>query len=179
MNSKWPSLGFGPFVLCGQQIGAGARGNKPYTVGFVGFGRIAKATLKRLSPYGISRCIYSNTKSAKAPGPLDPTDADKALASEYGIGLIHAAPLGFLSRESDLVIVLAPGGPTTYHIIDETFLRGMKKTAVLVNTSRGTLLDTNALTIALKDQWIWAAGLDVMEGEPNVGADHPLVQQPR
>lgn len=178
-SGQWPSLNFGPFVLCGPQIGAGSTGKKPYTVGFVGFGRIAKATLKRLSPYGISRCIYTNTKSVKAPGPFDPTEADKSLAKELGVGEIFAVPLEFLAKESDLVIVLAPGGAATYHIIDEAFLRSMKKSAVLVNTARGSLVDSDALATALKENWLWGAGLDVVEGEPNIGADHPLVQQPR
>jgi D-isomer specific 2-hydroxyacid dehydrogenase, NAD binding domain len=55
----------------------------------------------------------------------------------------------------------------------------MKKHAVLVNTSRGTLVDSDALALALREEWIWGAGLDVVEGEPHVGADHPLVREPR
>lgn len=135
--------------------------------------------MKRLSPYGVSRCIYTNSKTAKLPGPLSPTEVDKALAKELSIGTIHAAPLEFISKESDLVIVLAPGGAATYHIVDEVFLRGMKESALLVNTSRGTLVDTDALVKALDERWIWGAGLDVVEGEPNISIDHPLVQHPR
>jgi glyoxylate/hydroxypyruvate reductase len=55
----------------------------------------------------------------------------------------------------------------------------MKKHAVLVNTARGTLVDSDALAQALREEWIWGAGLDVVEGEPHVGADHPLVREPR
>jgi len=55
----------------------------------------------------------------------------------------------------------------------------MKKHAVLVNTSRGTLVDSDALAQALREKWIWGAGLDVVEGEPHIGADHPLVKEPR
>ena len=55
----------------------------------------------------------------------------------------------------------------------------MKKTSVLVNPSRGTLVDSDALAKALREGWIWAAGLDVVEGEPNVGKDHVLVNEPR
>jgi glyoxylate/hydroxypyruvate reductase len=95
------------------------------------------------------------------------------------VGTIHAAPLSYVAEESDLIIALAPGGKETYHIIDEAFLKKMKKTAVLVNTSRGTLVDTDALVKALSEEWIWAAGLDVVEGEPNISGDHPLVQHPR
>ncbi|KAG8803972.1 hypothetical protein FRB91_004398 [Serendipita sp. 411] len=176
---KWPELGFSPFLLCGPQIGSGVYGTKPYTVGFIGFGRIAKMALKRLSPYGISRCLYANRRSAKASNPLESTEEDTALAREMNIGLVHAAPLSYIAAESDLVIVLAPGGPETHHIVDEGFLRKMKPTAVLVNTSRGTLVDTDALVKALQENWIWSAGLDVVEGEPNITADHPLLQLPR
>lgn len=62
--------------------------------------------------------------------------------------------------------------------MDEAFLRQMKKTAVLVNTGRGTLVDSDVLAKALKEGWIWGAGLDVVEGEP-VGADHVLIKEPR
>lgn len=165
--------------MCGPQIGAGTDGTKVYTVGFVGFGRIAKETLKRLAPYGISRCIYTNTASRTAAAPQAPSEADKELAKTLRVGEIFAAPLEYVAREADLVICLAPGGPSTMHIIDETFLRAMKKNAVLVNTSRGTLVDTNALVTALRHNWIWGAGLDVVEGEPMIKADHPLLSLPR
>ena len=84
-----------------------------------------------------------------------------------------------VAEQSDVVFVLAPGGPETYHIVDEAFLRKMKKTAVLVNAARGTLIDSDALAKVLKEGGIWAAGLDVVEGEPKVSADHPLVKEPR
>lgn len=54
----------------------------------------------------------------------------------------------------------------------------MKKTAVLVNTARGTLVDSEALAKALREEWIWGAGLDVVEGEP-VSADNVLIKEPR
>ncbi len=55
----------------------------------------------------------------------------------------------------------------------------MKKHSVLVNASRGTLVDSDALAKALKEGWIWGAGIDVVEGEPNITLDHPLVKEPR
>ncbi|KAI5984570.1 CTP synthase N-terminus-domain-containing protein [Pisolithus marmoratus] len=54
----------------------------------------------------------------------------------------------------------------------------MKRTGILVNASRGTLVDSDALAKALRKGWIWGAGLDVVEGEPNVTIDHPLVKEP-
>lgn len=55
----------------------------------------------------------------------------------------------------------------------------MKPTAVLVNPGRGSLVDSDALANALNNGWLYAAGLDVVEGEPHIGADHPLVKCPR
>ena len=80
-----------------------------------------------------------------------------------------------------MLFVLAPGGAGTYHVIDAPFLLCMKSTAVVVNPSlsRGTIVDSDALTQALHEGWIWGAGVDVVEGEPQVTADHPLVKEPR
>jgi glyoxylate/hydroxypyruvate reductase len=75
--------------------------------------------------------------------------------------------------------VLAPGGENTRHVVDAGFLRKMKKHAVLVNAARGTLVDSDALAQALREEWIWGAGLDVVEDEPHIGTDHPLVREPR
>ena len=84
-----------------------------------------------------------------------------------------------LARESDVLFVLAPGGEETRHLVNEGLLREMKRTSVLVNTSRGSLVDSDALATALREGWIWGAGLDVVEGEPDIAADHPLVNEPR
>lgn len=92
---------------------------------------------------------------------------------------MRCVDLDELARESDAVFVLAPGGPSTYHVVNEGFLRKMKKTAVLVNAARGTLVDSDALAKALREKWIWGAGVDVVEGEPNITQDHPLVKEPR
>lgn len=92
---------------------------------------------------------------------------------------VRRVELDELARESDVLFVLAPGGEDTRHVVDADFLRKMKKRAVLVNTSRGTLVDSDALAQALREEWIWGAGLDVVEGEPHIGADHPLVREPK
>ena len=84
-----------------------------------------------------------------------------------------------LARDSDVLFVLTPGGADTWHLVNEGFLRKMKKTSVVVNTSRGTVVDSEALARALREGWIWGAGVDVVEGEPRVRRDHPLVQERR
>lgn len=143
-------------------------------VGFLGFGRIAQATLARLVPFGITHCLYASNPTSP---PNYPRDAE--LASKYRLQAITKVDPDELARESDFVFVLAPGGRDTYHIVNESFLKQMKKTSILVNASRGTLVDSDALAKALNEGWIWGAGLDVIEGEPKIAADHPLVKEPR
>lgn len=143
-------------------------------VGFLGFGRIAQATLARLVPFGITHCLYA---SNPASPPNYPRDAELAL--KYRLQAITKVDPDELARESDFVFVLAPGGRDTHHIVNESFLKQMKKTSILVNASRGTLVDSDALAKALNEGWIWGAGLDVIEGEPKIAADHPLVKEPR
>jgi glyoxylate reductase len=75
-----------------------------------------------------------------------------------------------LLRESDFVSVHTPLMPETRHLIDETALRAMKKTAILVNAARGPIVDEAALVRALGEGWIAGAGLDVFEEEPKI---HP------
>jgi len=172
-NSEWPTCGWAPFGFCGPQLST-TFSSPSRTVGFIGFGRIAQATLARLIPFGITFCIYySNPSSPPKP------QLERELLAKYGIKSKRANSLGDLAAESDIVFVLAPGGDKTKHLVDATFLSKMKKTAILVNASRGTLVDSDALAMALKEGKIWAAGLDVVEGEPNVTADHPLVREPR
>jgi glyoxylate/hydroxypyruvate reductase len=143
-------------------------------MGFIGFGRIAQATLKRLVPFGITHCIYYSNPLSSHKKPLD----DK-LKTKHGLQSLRRVDLDELAKESDVVFVLAPGGNQTKHVVNADFLRKMKKTAILVNTSRGTLVDSDALARALHEGWIWGAGLDVVEGEPEVTVDHPLVKEPR
>lgn len=92
---------------------------------------------------------------------------------------IRRVNLDEVARESDVLFVLTPGGTDTRHLINEAFLKKMKKTSVLVNTSRGSVVDSDALAKALAEEWIWGAGLDVVEGEPQITKDHPLVKEPK
>lgn len=145
-------------------------------MGLLGFGRIAQAILQRLIAFGVRKFIYTGNPSS----PID-LSKDAELAQRYGLppGSISGVSLEVLAEKSDVVFVLAPGGPSTYHIISHEFLSRMKRTAVLVNVSRGTLVDSDALAQALKDGRLWAAGLDVVEGEPMIANDHPLIKEPR
>jgi glyoxylate/hydroxypyruvate reductase len=143
-------------------------------MGFIGFGRISQATLKRLIPFGVTHCVYHSNPSSPSKPFLD-----AKLQADYGLQSVKRVDLDELAKESDVVFVLAPGGDKTKHLVNAAFLQKMKKTAILINTSRGTLVDSDALAMALQQGWIWGAGLDVIEGEPQVTADHPLVKEPR
>ncbi|KAI0827167.1 hypothetical protein BC628DRAFT_1319011 [Trametes gibbosa] len=169
----WPAFGWAPYLFCGPQLSANPGNAKP-TAGFIGFGRIAQATLSRLKPFGFARCLYIGNPSTP-PNP----EADAQIAAKHGVEEVRRVPLLELAQKSDVVFVLAPGGPSTHHIVDEAFLRQMKKTAVLVNTARGTLVDSDALATALHEGWLYGAGIDVVEGEPQVDKNHPLVKAPR
>lgn len=170
---QWPVSPWAPFAFCGPQLSTSAISPKR-TVGFLGFGRISQATLARLIPFGITDCIYSSNPSSQ-PAPL----RDEALAKQHGLNSLKRVDMDELARESDALFVLAPGGPTTRHLVDEAFLKKMKKTSILINTSRGSLVNSDALAKALHLGWIWGAGLDVVEGEPHITADHVLVKEPR
>jgi D-lactate dehydrogenase len=107
-----------------------------------------------------------------------------AIAHSFGLKVIAAdaypndvvsqwdvtyVPLETLVSQSDIVSVHVPSLPTTYHMINESMINLMKKTAYLINTSRGEVVDTNALVTALQHQVIAGAGLDVLEGERDLG----------
>lgn len=170
---QWPNFNWAPFAFCGPQLSTTVA-SPQRTVGFLGFGRISQATLARLIPFGITRCIYTSNPSSKPN-----TSRDAELAKRFKVQSLQRVDMDKLARESDILFVLAPGGEKTRHLVNESFLKKMKKTSILVNTSRGTLVDSDALGKALHEGWIWGAGIDVVEGEPQVTADHPLVREPR
>ncbi|KAG0707981.1 hypothetical protein DFH29DRAFT_822771 [Suillus ampliporus] len=174
-KGQWPNFSWAPFGLCGPQLST-TPASSTRKIGFLGFGRIAQATLARLVPFGITHCLYTSS----SPSPTNQNQTrDTTLKNQHNLQSLSKVPIDELARESDVLFVLAPGGSDTYHVVDEAFLRKMKKTSVLVNASRGTLVDSDALARALREGWIWGAGVDVVEGEPGVGVDHPLVREPR
>ena len=86
-------------------------------------------------------------------------------------------PLEQLSREADFVSLHVPLTDETHHLIGEPEFELMKPTAILVNTARGPIVDTDALRRALHEGWIGGAALDVTDPEP-LPADHPLLARP-
>ncbi len=120
------------------------------TLGLVGLGRIPQALVKKVRGFEFR---------VLAADPFVTKDAAAAL----GVTLVD---LDTLLKESDFVSVHAPLNDKTKHLINESALRKMKKTAILVNTARGGVVDTIALYRALKEGWINSAGMDVHEQEP-------------
>ncbi|NVO13070.1 MAG: D-glycerate dehydrogenase [Rhodoplanes sp.] len=134
------------------------------TLGLAGAGRIGKNVARKAAAFGM-KIIYSDVK----PDP----DFEKALGARF-------VDKATLLRESDFVTLHVPLIPETRHYIGEKELAAMKPTAVLINASRGPVVDEKALARALKDKVIWGAGLDVFENEPAVepellGLDNVIV----
>jgi glyoxylate reductase len=129
---------------------------KGATLGLVGFGRIGKAVARRAVGFDMRVIYYS---------PHEPKPNSDVKATRVGFET--------LLTESDYISLHTPLTPDTHHLIDSEALSRMKPSAVLVNTSRGPVVDTEALYEALKARQIFAAGLDVTEPEP-LPLDHPL-----
>ena len=142
---KWEA--WGPKVLTGPDVW-GKR------LGVIGFGRIGQAVARRAKGFDME--IFYTARSRKE-------DAEKRLGARY-------VELDELLRESDFVTIHTPLTEETTHLISASELEKMKQRAVLVNTSRGPVIDEGALAEALADNRIFAAGLDVYEEEPKV---HP------
>jgi glyoxylate reductase len=129
-------------------LGSDLRGKQ---LGIVGLGRIGRAVANRALAFGM-RVAY--TRGAPAPGQAG-----------------EAMPLDRLLSTSDVVSLHCPLSPDTRHLIDQPALARMKRSAYLVNASRGPIVDEAALAWALKNRLIAGAGLDVYEEEPTVHPD--------
>jgi glyoxylate reductase len=128
-------------------------------LGIIGLGRIGQAVARRAKGFNM-RILYYDVVRRE--------ELEKELGVEY-------TPLERLLMESDYVSIHVPLTPETRGLIGERELRLMKKTAILVNTSRGPIVDQKALFRALKEKWIAGAGLDVFEKEP-IDSNDPLLK---
>lgn len=125
------------------------------TLGIVGLGRIGKAVARRARGFAM-QVLYASPRLA-AP------EIEQELGARY-------VSLETLLRESDFVSLHVPLKPETRHLIGAPQLARMKKTAILINTTRGPVVDEEALVAALREGRICGAGLDVFEKEPEI---HP------
>jgi glyoxylate reductase len=147
---KWKT--WGPMLLMGPDV-HGA------TLGIVGFGRIGQAVARRARGFGM-RILYH-----------DPRRVSPQVEAEYGA---EFRTLEGILPEADFVSLHVDLRPETRGLIDAERLRWMKSTAILVNTSRGPVVDSMALFEALRDGVIAGAALDVTDPEP-LPVDHPLL----
>ena len=128
------------------------------TLGFIAFGHIPRAIAMRARPFGLRMMAY------------DPF-IEETVMPPYGV---LPASLEEVLAESDFVSMHAPGTPEASGMLTEKHFRLMKKTAVFINTGRGSTVDEPSLIRALQEGWIAHAGLDVLEVEPP-GHNNPLL----
>jgi D-3-phosphoglycerate dehydrogenase / 2-oxoglutarate reductase len=140
---------------------AGIRRLRGQTLGLLGFGKIAKALASKVQPLGMKALVY------------DPY-IEPALIAQHGA---EAANLDRLLAESDAISIHVPLSPETRNLIGQRALTRMKSTAFLINTSRGGIVDEEALAAALKEGRLGGAALDVLTIEPPP-VDHSLRQAP-
>ena len=146
---KWVT--WGPTLLLGRDL-HGA------TLGIVGFGRIGKEMAKRARGFDMTILAFDEYQ-------------DEAAAAELGVAFVE---LDELLRRSDFVTLHCALTDETRHLIGQRELHLMKREAILINAARGPVVDTDALTDALREKTILAAALDVTDPEP-LPADHPLI----
>jgi glyoxylate reductase len=152
-EDRWQT--WGPLLLLGKDL-HGA------TLGLVGFGRIGREMARRAGGFGM-RVLYHDLVRAEP-------EVEAALNATR-------VPLDELLAKADLVSLHTVLSAETHHLIDAAALARMKTGAILINTSRGPVVDQEALADALRSGHLFGAGLDVTDPEP-LRADHPLVQLP-
>lgn len=140
-----------PFLLTGQDIFES-------TLGIVGLGNIGKAVARRAKGFNMNVLYYNRSRKYE---------------SEKELG-IHYTEFDSILKQSDFLVILVPLSEDTKNLISKKQLSLMKETAILINTSRGGVVDEDALYNALVKGVIWGAGLDVFDNEP-VPLDHPLL----
>jgi lactate dehydrogenase-like 2-hydroxyacid dehydrogenase len=140
-DGKWK--GWAPMFFIGLDVDG-------KTLGIAGLGRIGKNVAHKARAFDM-QIIYSDVRRD--------LDFEKAVGARF-------VDKQTLLKESDFLSLHVPLLPETRHYIGEKELKAMKTTAVLINASRGPVVDEKALVKALKDKEIWGAGLDVFENEP-------------
>jgi glyoxylate reductase len=162
-GARWRT--WGPKVLLGRDV-HGA------TLGIVGWGAIGQAMARRAVGFGM-RVLYLPGRNAPRPA------RDERARAVAGADLSTAEPrsLRSLLAESDFVSIHVPLTTATFHMIGAAELAAMKRTAILINTARGAIVDSQALAMALRAGRLAGAGLDVTDPEP-IAMDDPLLQLP-
>ena len=122
------------------------------TVGIVGLGNIGKAIARRLDAFAVPVVYHSRNPQS-------------------GVTYRYYPKLIDMARDVDTLIVITPGGAATRNLINSEVLQALGPNGILINMSRGSVVDEPALIKALQDRTILSAGLDVFVNEPNVPAE--------
>jgi glyoxylate reductase len=138
-------IGWSPMLMLGQDVA-----NK--TLGIIGTGRIGTAMALKSKGFNMKILYVSDHHN-------------EVLEKELNAEKVE---LSTLLKESDFISIHVPLTKETHYLISEKELKMMKDTAVLINTSRGPVVNEKILVKALKEKWIFAAGLDVYENEPKI-----------
>jgi len=142
-NGEWNKSQYLGYTLHGKKLG------------LIGFGNIAKKLATRAIALGMDVGVYSRFSA----GP-------KAVQEAKDMGCQVYPNVEELLKDADIISLHLPATPKTENIINETTLKIMKKTAILINTARGQLIDDDDLIVALKEGKIAGAALDVYRKEP-------------
>ena len=145
MDRVW--TGWGPSETLGEKM----EGKK---IGIIGMGRIGIAVAKRLSVLGININYHNRTKLK--------SNNEKILKAKYWDSLDK------MIGEMDIVSIHCPYTPETFHLLSKNKIKLLKKNCIVINTSRGEIIDEEALAEALLKKRIGGAGLDVFEHEPQI-----------
>jgi glyoxylate reductase len=140
--------GWAPMLMLGQDV-------SHKTLGVIGTGRIGTTFALKSKGFHM-HVLYTDEQT------------NEQLERELGAKKVT---LTTLLKESDFISIHVPLTKQTHHLIDEKELHQMKKTAVLINTARGPIINEKALVRALTEQWIFGAGLDVYEKEPEISEE--------
>lgn len=151
-KNKWNAI-FGPYEFLGTDLYG-------KTLGIFGMGRIGKAVATRASGFEM-KILYHNRKRLAAR-------EEKEFGARY-------VSLNELFTKSDVISIHSPYTRQTHNIINLKLLKKMKKTAFLINTARGKIINEHDLVLALKNKIIAGAGLDVFENEP-ISNKHPFAK---
>jgi glyoxylate reductase len=151
---KWKN-GWSPELMLGTDIH-----NK--TIGLIGFGKIGQSIARRAIGFDMKIIYYKRNKNI--------VNLDNCLKEK-----VKYCELKELISNSDYVVICCSSNNESFHLLDLDIIKNMKKTAFIINTSRGKIIKEKDLVFALKKKYIAGAALDVFEEEP-VSRNNPLIK---
>ncbi|WP_413378135.1 2-hydroxyacid dehydrogenase [Alkalihalobacillus sp. 1P02AB] len=151
-EGKWDT--WSPMLLAGRDVFGS-------TLGVIGMGRIGESVVRRAKGFEMNILYHNRSRKHE-------------IEEKYNV---EYTSLNELLKRSDFIVIMTPYTNETANLISMEQLKRMKKTSILINTARGGIVNEHDLYEALKQEIIWAAGLDTFEQEP-MPTDHPLLTLP-